>query len=647
MTTRSLPTLAAAATAAVASLGVLASLGATPARAQRADTLRAPGLHGPVEIVRDSNGIAHIRARDEHDLFFAQGWNAARDRLFQLELWRRQATGTMAEALGPRWAARDRAARLFAYRGDMRRELAHYHPRGAAIVQAFVDGVNARVAQVARDSSLLPPELRRLGITPGRWTPAVVVSRHNALAGNAEQELDLARAVRVMGAEGVRAVGKFEPDPVVLSRATRAVDVAALSDSVLAPYRAWRAPLAFVAGELTTASAPAPAPNDPDDRQLDGSNNWVVSGARTATGKPLLANDPHRTIQVPSLRYWVHLKRAGWDVVGAGEPALPGVSVGHNAHGAWGLTIFGIDVEDVYVYRTDPGRSCRATATRGAWERCASCATRCACAAPRRPPVALRFTRTRTGALGGHRAAPRLRAPRGVARAGHGALPREPAPRPGAHVGGVPGRRGTAPHAGGEPDLGGHGGHDRLAGGGHRAGAPRVERAASPCPGDGRYEWARLPPGRPAAARRRTRPPASSRRRTRTTSPRATRDVDAVARGSWADPWRVTRIREVLGTTPKRDGGRHGRAAARRALASRARARAAAARGGAGRCRGALGARRAARLGLPALGGERAGGGVRRVGAALLSAQVARRGRSRGGASVPALGQPAPAWSSG
>jgi penicillin amidase len=324
----------------------------------RNDTLRTPGLHAPVEIVRDSNGVAHIRAKDEHDLFFAQGWSAARDRLFQLELWRRQATGTMAEALGPRWAARDRAARLFAYRGDMARELASYHPRGAAIVQAFVDGVNARVAQVERDPSLLPPDLRRLGIRPGRWTSAVVVSRHNALAANAEQELDLARAVQIMGEGAVRAVGRFEPEPVVLA-VDGAVDVAALSDTVLAAYRAWRAPATFTA-------AAASAPNDLPER--DGSNNWVVAGSRTASGKPLLANDPHRTIQVPSLRYWVHLTAPGWDVVGAGEPALPGVSVGHNRSGAWGLTIFGIDQEDVYVYRTDPADAARYRYGAG-WER--------------------------------------------------------------------------------------------------------------------------------------------------------------------------------------------------------------------------------------------------------------------------------------
>ncbi|MGZ8413479.1 MAG: penicillin acylase family protein, partial [Gemmatirosa sp.] len=90
------------------------------------------------------------------------------------------------------------------------------------------------------------------------------------------------------------------------------------------------------------------------DAFQEGSNNWAIAGARTATGKPLLANDPHRTIAVPSLRYWVHLAAPGWDVIGGGEPALPGVAIGHNRHGAWGLTIFGLDQTDLYVYRLDP-----------------------------------------------------------------------------------------------------------------------------------------------------------------------------------------------------------------------------------------------------------------------------------------------------
>jgi penicillin amidase len=377
---------------------LLAAAGASETRAQvtrtaarRADTVAVPNLRAPVTVTRDSNGIAHIRAANEHDLFFAQGYNAARDRGFQLELWRRQATGTMAEALGPRWVPRDRAARLFAYRGDVDRDLAHYHPRGAAVVRAFVAGVNAWVARTEREPALVPFELRMLGVRMGRWTPAVVVSRHNALAGNAEQEVDLARAVAVMGPAAVRRVARFEPDPVVLAPDS-AVDLGALAgaagDSVLAAYRAWKSPPAFEradlpprrsagAGQAAAAASHAARPDAaqpnaaPGPAERDGSNNWVVAGRLTRSGRPLLANDPHRALQLPSLRYWVHLTAPGWDVVGAGEPALPGVSVGHNAHGAWGLTVFGLDQEDVVVYRTDPADATRywtGTRTAGGWQ---------------------------------------------------------------------------------------------------------------------------------------------------------------------------------------------------------------------------------------------------------------------------------------
>jgi penicillin amidase len=343
---------------------------AAPLAAQQpaADTLRAPGLRAPVTLLRDSAGVVHVRAANEHDLFYAQGWNAARDRLYQLELWRRQATGTMAEALGPRWAERDRAARLFRYRGDMARELAHYHPRGAAIVQAFVDGVNAWVDRAARDTTLLPPELRALGITPGRWTPAVVVSRHNGLIGNAESEIDRARAVRRLGAGRVRALGVLGPGEVVLDPDS-AVDVEALHDSALAAYREWREPVTFARDEIRWTPAPARAADEgATERATDGSNNWAVSGARTASGKPLLANDPHRAVTNPSLRYMVHLTAPGWDVIGGGEPAIPGVALGHNRHGAWGLTVFGLDFADLYVYRLDANDHTRHR-WRGGWAR--------------------------------------------------------------------------------------------------------------------------------------------------------------------------------------------------------------------------------------------------------------------------------------
>src|SRR5580765_7515672 len=140
---------------------VLVALFASPAfAAPPSETLSLPGLTQPVEIIKDHWGISHIYAKNESDLFFAQGYNVARDRLFQLELWRRQATGTVAELLGPRELQRDIATRLFKYRGDLAQELAMYHPRGASIVRAFVDGVNAYVHATEANPKLLPLEFR-------------------------------------------------------------------------------------------------------------------------------------------------------------------------------------------------------------------------------------------------------------------------------------------------------------------------------------------------------------------------------------------------------------------------------------------------------------------------------------------------------
>src|SRR6476469_4812687 len=127
------------------------------------ESLTVTGLRAPVEIIRDRSGIPHIYAGNEHDLFYAQGYSAARDRLFQLELWRRQATGTVSELLGKRELERDIGTRLFKYRGDLAAELAMYHPRGAAIVGAFVEGVNAYVDATERNPSLLSLEFKLLG----------------------------------------------------------------------------------------------------------------------------------------------------------------------------------------------------------------------------------------------------------------------------------------------------------------------------------------------------------------------------------------------------------------------------------------------------------------------------------------------------
>ena len=331
------------------------------------NTLRAPGLEKPVEIIRDRWGIAHIYAANEHDLFFAQGYNAAHDRLFQLELWRRQATGTVAEILGPRELKRDIGTRLFMYRGDMQRELSSYHPHGVAIVGAFVDGVNAYIDEVAHDPELLPMEFRLLGIEPGKWTPAVVISRHQGLLGNIGAELSTGRAVAQLGAEEVRKLSWFHPGDPVIALDT-AIDGSLLSQNILELYDAFRRGVRFLPQDVAIAyrgdsaalsriaqiSDSLAADQRWRERRDIGSNNWVVSGRLTQSGHAIMANDPHRSQAAPSLRYWVHLVAPGWNVIGGGEPEIPGVSIGHNEHGAWGLTIFGTDGEDLYVYRTNP-----------------------------------------------------------------------------------------------------------------------------------------------------------------------------------------------------------------------------------------------------------------------------------------------------
>ena len=189
---------------------------AGPARpAAQEPSFQVPGLSQPVEIRRDRWGINHIYAANEPDLFFAQGYAAAKDRLFQFEMWRRQATGTVAEILGPRELERDRGARLHQFRGDLDAELAHYHPRGKAIIEAFVAGINAYVAETERTPALLPIEFTMLGITPGRWTPAVVVSRHQALTANVTNEVSAVRAMRAIGPSALRALQYFQGgDPV-------------------------------------------------------------------------------------------------------------------------------------------------------------------------------------------------------------------------------------------------------------------------------------------------------------------------------------------------------------------------------------------------------------------------------------------------
>jgi penicillin amidase len=344
------------------------------------DKISLPGLNQPVEILRDKWGISHIYAGTEHDLFFAQGYNVAGDRLFQLELWRRQATGTMAEITGRKELKRDIGNRLFMYRGDLKQELNWYHPHGASIIEAFVAGVNAYIAETRRNPSLLTPEFKVAGIKPGDWTPAVVISRFNGLVGNITQELNMALAIRAVGVEKVKDLEYFQPSDPNLT-IDPAIDSSLLTKDILELYQAFRTPFRFTAGEpaavvrgpraaagLDGSPIETPGALDLSQRREDiGSNNWIVGPKLTSSGYPLMMNDPHRAQQVPSLRYWVHLVAPGWNVIGGGEPSVPGVSIGHNEFGAWGLTTFGTDSEDLYVYDTNPANPIQYK-YQGGWE---------------------------------------------------------------------------------------------------------------------------------------------------------------------------------------------------------------------------------------------------------------------------------------
>ena len=168
-----------------------------------AETIPVPGLHKPVEILRDRWGVPHIYARTAHDVFFAQGYVAAQDRLFQMEIWRRAGEGRLAEVLGPSYVTRDRLARLFKYRGDSAAEWSSYAPDARALVAAFVSGVNAYIDEVRAHRNKLPIEFSLLDFLPERWTPEVPLTRVTSLSGvgNGTSELLRARLVALVGAE--------------------------------------------------------------------------------------------------------------------------------------------------------------------------------------------------------------------------------------------------------------------------------------------------------------------------------------------------------------------------------------------------------------------------------------------------------------
>ena len=332
--------------------------------AQLDGELAIPGLRQSVEVVRDEWGVPHIYAANDEDLFFAQGYVMAQDRLWQMELWRRWREGRLAEIFGPAALPYDRRTRLTMFRGPFdETEWTSYHPDAHRLFSAHANGVNAYIEQ-HRDN--LPIEFQLTGIVPAPWTAETIVLRWAALAvpsvrGHAINEIELALNVARYGAE--EANRRAAPDPWDDLEVPDGLDVGIITQDLLDAMRAGDDD-PFVAGLLPALEvveayrhlmpAMQTAQVSPGEIATEGSNNWVMSGDRSPTGVPILANDPHRRIEMPALRYFVHLVAPGWNVIGGGEPPFAGVDAGNNERMAWGFTFAGTDMVDVYVEEMHP-----------------------------------------------------------------------------------------------------------------------------------------------------------------------------------------------------------------------------------------------------------------------------------------------------
>ncbi|MBB4840395.1 penicillin amidase [Sphingomonas kyeonggiensis] len=322
----------------------LLSGGAATAAVTRQQQQRVRGASAPIEIVDDLWGTPHIRAATIPDAFFGQGYVVARDRLFQIDLAHRRELGRLAEAFGPSFAKHDANARLFHYRGDIDAELRRVPADVLACARAYVAGINARIEEVIANPALLPLEYRILQIMPIRWDLRDMVRAREAAGGNVDDEIRRAR---------LAAIGMLDLDAIVAPlrpawkmAVPEGLDTAAISPADLGVLNIDGLPWANLTGQ-DPAAAQA-------ERANAGSNAWTVSPSRTASGRPILANDPHLGIGGFSPRHNAHLTAPGLDLIGGGAPGLPGIMQGHTDRFAFGRTNFHIDQGDLFILELDP-----------------------------------------------------------------------------------------------------------------------------------------------------------------------------------------------------------------------------------------------------------------------------------------------------
>ncbi|AQR73789.1 penicillin acylase family protein [Sphingomonas sp. LM7] len=332
-------------------LGSVATLALAPAAVARVQLARpvrdaaVRGLDAPIEIVDDAYGVPHIRAASIPDAFFGQGYVVARDRMFQVDLSHRRELGRLAEVFGADFAKHDATARLFHYRGDLDAELRSVPENVLACARAYVAGINARIDEVLADPALLPLEYGILGIAPLRWELRDLVLARGASIDNADDEVRRAQ---------LAALGLLDLDAIIAPlrpswkmTVPEGLNPAAVSEADLGMLQLGSLPFSAE----TPVADPAAGP---ETRANAGSNAWTVAPSRSATGRPILANDPHLGIGGFGPRHVAHLSAPGLDVIGGGSPGLPGIMQGHTDRFAFGRTNFHIDQLDLFVLELDP-----------------------------------------------------------------------------------------------------------------------------------------------------------------------------------------------------------------------------------------------------------------------------------------------------
>jgi penicillin amidase len=318
---------------------------------QVSGTLRLPGFEQPVEIIRDREGVAHIFARSDADAAAALGYVHAQDRLWQMEMNRRIANGRLAELVGPPGLETDRFLRTIGIRRSSEAIWSRLDAPTRAVLTAYARGVNA---YLDNRPGPLPPEFHILGApAPERWTEV------DSIGWSLMMALDLG--------------GNLSAEIMRLRLAQAGLSMQRIGE-ILPPYPGERWPdlpdYTALYRSLGAATQRAAALVQPMGLGLEGvgSNNWVVSGARSETGKPLLANDPHLGLSAPALWYFARATTPSVTVIGATLPGLPGVVLGRNERIAWGFTNTGPDVQDLYIERVDPADPMRYQAPDG-WRR--------------------------------------------------------------------------------------------------------------------------------------------------------------------------------------------------------------------------------------------------------------------------------------